>query len=161
MKLSVIYHSVSGNTKRIAEFISEGAQAVEGTEVQTMSIGRIDEEFVQQSNAVIIGFPTYNGSCSWNIKKWIDTIKIDLAGKLGAVFVTENYLGGGADFAEIVIIGALLVHGMLIYSAGGSRGQPFTHFGPVNIKDGDDFQQNRSKLFGSRIALKAIELWGI
>lgn len=32
------------------------------------------------------------------MKKWFDTTKVDLEGKLGSVFATENYLGGGAVF---------------------------------------------------------------
>jgi NAD(P)H dehydrogenase (quinone) len=94
------------------------------------------------------------------MKKWLDQTKNRLAGKLGAVFATENYLGGGADFAELSLIGCLLVYGMIVYSAGASRGDPLTHFGAVCIRDGDEKQKERARIFGKRIAEKAVELFG-
>jgi len=159
MKLSIIYHSKSGNTKAIAQIMADGAQSVEGTEVRCMSIDEVDKEFLTESDAAIFGTPTYAGNYSWQMKKWLDTESGKLAGKLGAAFATENYLGGGADFAELTILGHLLVKGMVVYSAGASKGQPFTHFGAVAIKDGTDDQKDRARIFGQRIAEKAHELF--
>ncbi len=159
MKIAIIYHSQGGNTKKVASIIAEGAKINDIIEVKIMSIGRVDEEFVSRAKAVIFGCPTYYGTFSWQIKKWFDTTKIDLEGKLGSVFATENYLGGGAEVAEMGMIGHMLIRGMLIYSAGFTKQGPITHYGAVNIKDGDEFQQRRSKLLGQRIAEKAVELF--
>lgn len=160
VKISIIYHSVSGNTKKIAEKIAEGVQKVEGAEVKATSIDEIDKEFLEASSAVIIGTPVYLGTFSWQLKKWLDTYReVSLGGKLGAVFATENTFGGGADIAELAIVGQLLVKGLLVYSAGVSQGQPSTHFGTVSIKDGDDVQRERAVLFGERIAKKTKELF--
>jgi NAD(P)H dehydrogenase (quinone) len=159
MKISLIYHSDTGNTKRISEIIAEGARLGGVVEVRGMSIEEVDDSFVESSNAVILGCPTHRGSLSWQMKKWIETTKLKLAGKIGGVFVTENYIGGGADLAEIVLIAHLLVLGMLVYSGGTSWGQPFTHYGAVAIKDGDDAQRERARIFGERIALKTRELF--
>jgi NAD(P)H dehydrogenase (quinone) len=160
MRISVIYHSETGNTKRIAEIIAHGAKLGDEVEVKSMSIDEIDEGFVESSKAVILGCPTHRGTLSWQMKKWIGTTKLKLAGKLGSVFATEAYIGGGADFAEMALIGHLLVLGMLIYSGGTSWGQPFTHYGAVAIKEGDQAQRERAKLFGQRIARKTFELFG-
>ena len=159
MRISIIYHSDTGNTKRIAEIIAEGARLGGVVEVRSMSVEEVDDSFVESSNAVILGCPTHRGSLSWQMKKWIETTKLKLAGKIGSVFVTENYIGGGADLAEIVLIAHLLVLGMLVYSGGTSGGQPFTHYGAVAIKDGDDAQRERAKIFGERIARKTQELF--
>jgi NAD(P)H dehydrogenase (quinone) len=160
MKIAIVYHSESGNTEKVAQIIAEGARMNDLLDVRTMSLESLDEAFVSESHAVIFGCPTYCGSFSWQMKKWFDTTSMNLAGKLGGVFATENYLGGGADVAELSLIGHLLVRGMLAYSAGVSKGQPFTHFGAVTVKTGDDWQQNRARLFGQRIAEKALELFG-
>ncbi len=160
MKLAILYHSQSGNTKSVAEIIAEGARISADIEVQAMSIDEIDEAFVASSSAIIFGCPTYAGSLSWQMKKWFDLTAVKLEGKLGSVFVTENYLGGGADVAELVMVGAMLVRGMLVYSAGVSRGDPFTHFGAVTVKEGDEWQQHRAWLLGNRVAEKARELFG-
>lgn len=158
MKIAVLYHSESGNTKKIAELIAEGAAAA-GSEVRTMSIDVVDEDFVAAAEAVVLGCPTYYGTYSWQIKKWVDTTKIKLADKLGSVFATANGFGGGAEAAELGLAGMLLAKGMLVYSAGVAKGTPFTHFGAVAVKDGDAAQQERAKLFGRRVAEKAAELF--
>ena len=160
MKISVIYHSETGNTKRVAEIIAEGARLGGEVEVKGMTLDEVDQAFVENSKAVIIGCPTIRGSCSWQMKKWVGTTRVKLAGKIGSVFATENYIGGGADFTELELISRLLVIGMLVYSGGTSWGQPFTHYGAVAIKDGDEPQRERAKLFGERIARKTLELFG-
>lgn len=159
MKIAIIYHSESGNTERVASLIAEGANAVDGVEARTMKIDAVDEAFVVAARAVVVGCPVYAGSCSWQIKRWLDTTGIKLAGKLGSAFATANHIGGGAEAAEILLIGALLVRGCLAYAAGASEGQPYTHFGAVTIKDGDDKQKERARIYGGRIARKARELW--
>ena len=160
MKISVIYHSVSGNTGRLAELVAEGARLGGEVEVRSMNIDEVDEAFVMDSKAVILGCPTHRGALSWQMKKWIETTRLKPAGKIGSVFVTEGYIGGGADFAEMELIAHLLVLGALVYSGGTAWGQPYTHYGAVAIKDGDEAQRERAKLFGERIARKALELFG-
>lgn len=157
MKIAIVYYSKSGNTKQVADLIAEGARKINGVDVKCMSIEEIDGNFVQEAKAVILGSPTIAGTFAWQIKQWIDSAK--LGNKLGAVFATANYLGGGADIAELSMIGMLLVKGMLVYSAGAAEGQPFTHFGAVCIQGGDESQQERAKIFGERIAKKAAELF--
>ncbi|MCX7708532.1 MAG: flavodoxin family protein [Clostridia bacterium] len=159
MKVSVVYHSQGGHTKEVAGIIAEGAKISKDIEVQTMSIGRLDEDFLKESKAVILGCPTYYGTFSWQMKKWLDTAKVDLAGKLGSVFATENYLGGGADVAELGLVGHMLIRGMLVYSAGYTKEGPITHYGAVTIREGDEWQQRRARLLGKRVAEKAWELF--
>ncbi len=160
MKISVIYHSQSGNTKRIAEIIAEGARLGGEVEVKSMSIDEVDEPFAESSKAIIVGCPTHRGAFSWQMKKWIGTTKLKFAGKLGSVFATEAYIGGGADFAEMELVAHFLVMGMLVYSGGTSWGQPYTHYGAIAIKDGDEAQRERARIFGERISRKTLELFG-
>jgi NAD(P)H dehydrogenase (quinone) len=161
MKIAIIYHSESGNTAKVADLIAAGAQIAPDFEIKTMSIDAVDPEFVAAAKAVIFGCPTYYGTFSWQMKKWFDTKgKLDLAGKLGSVFATANHFGGGSEVAELGMAAHLLVGGMLVYTPGTSQGAPFLHFGAVTIKDGDQFQKERAKIFGQRIAAKALELFG-
>lgn len=161
MKISIVYHSVSGNTKTVADLIAKGVSGVGDIEVKSMSIANIDESFLKQSVAIIFGSPTYAGTFSHQMKQWIDTISIrQFEGKLGAVFATENYLGGGADVALMGMVGLLLIGGMLVYSGGAGHGHPYTHFGAVCIRSGDEFQQQRALIFGERVARKAKQLFG-
>lgn len=159
MKIAIIYHSESGNTQKIAGMIAEGAHVCDDIEVKTMSIDEVDEAFVAEAKAVILGTPTHGGTYSWQMKKWLDTGKIKLADKLGSTFATANFIGGGAGAAEQALIHQMLVKGMLVYSSGGSKGAPIIHFGAVAIKDGDEAQQERARVLGKRVAEKAVELF--
>jgi NAD(P)H dehydrogenase (quinone) len=160
MKVSVIYHSESGNTASIADAISKGASLGGTVESKSMHIDKIDQNFIEESSAVIIGCPTYGGTYSWQIKKWLDTAKINLRGKLGSAFATENHIGGGADIAELGILGHLLVKGMLVYTAGNVKEENvMLHYGAVAIRSGDEYQQKRASALGKAVAEKAKELF--
>ena len=159
MKIAILYHSETGNTANVAELIADGAKGVHGADVKTMSIDALDADFVKQASAVVFGCPTYAVSMSWQMKKFLDTTNLDLDGKLGGVFVTANYVGGGAEIAELTMIAALLLRGMLVYSAGFTCGNPLTHLGAVAIQSGDDAQRKRAQIFGERMAQKANELF--
>ena len=160
MKLAIIYHSESGNTKKVAEMIAQGAEKAGNVETRTMSIDAVDEEFLAEAKAVMFGTPTYFATYSWQMKKWLDLTRPKVAGKLGGVFATANFFGGGAEIAEQGLLMHLLALGMLAYSVGTACGLPFTHLGTVAIKTGSEFEQDRAKIYGERFAAKALELFG-
>lgn len=159
MKIAIVYHSVSGNTKKIAEFVASGVEKSGVDEVKLMSIDSIDYDFIEKSQGVIFGTPTYYASMSWQMKKWFDTSTCKLSGKLGSCFATANFMGGGSEVAEGALVHHMLVKGMVVYTAGGGEGLPFTHLGATSIREGDEFQQNRAVIFGERIGRKALELF--
>ena len=78
MKIAVIYHSVSGNTKKQADLVAEGVRSISGVEVKTMSIDDADNAWIEESDAVIFGSPCYEGSCSWQMKKYLDLYLIHI-----------------------------------------------------------------------------------
>ncbi|WFD08925.1 flavodoxin family protein [Tepidibacter hydrothermalis] len=159
MKIAIIYHSETKNTEKVARIVAKGAEKVESIETKCMSIDNIDETFFEESKVVFFGTPTYGGSYSWQMKKWLDECKLKLAGKVGCVFATERYLGGGADNAELALISQLLVRGMFAYSVGASEGDPYTHFGAVCINDGTKEQKERVEIFAERVAKNAKKLF--
>ena len=60
------------------------------------------------------------------------------------------------------ILGQMLVKGMLVYSGGGSFGQPIIHHGPVALdKVGNHYEESREmfRIYGLRFASKAKELF--
>lgn len=162
MKIAIIYHSESGNTQRMADLVREGCLNVRGIEARCMSIDNIDETYAIEAAAIIFGSPTYEGTCSWQMKKYLDTGPRGLSGKLGGVFISQNWPGGGgASFAEMTVIAAMLVHGMLVYSGGISVGTPYLHFGAVSTKaPGEDIYGERCIKLGENIATKALKLFG-
>ena len=162
MNISIIYHSETGNTARMAALIAEGCRKVPRANAKPMRVDAVDADFVAQSAAVIFGTPTHGGNISWQIKRFLEEIdQAALAGKLGAVFASQNWPGGGgASFAEMSLIASLLVRGMLIYSGGMSASDPPVHFGAVSHRAPDEpLYRDRCLALGENIARKAAEIF--
>jgi NAD(P)H dehydrogenase (quinone) len=162
MQIAIVYHSETGNTARMAELVREGCARVAGVEARCMSIDALDQGYIDAARAVILGSPTYEGSCTWQIKRYLDREAKGLAGKLGGVFVSQNWPGGGgASFAEMTIIAGMLVRGMLVYSGGITEGHPYLHFGAVSRRAPDEeLYRERCLKLGENIARKVVELFG-
>lgn len=161
MKIAIVYHSETGNTQRMAELVAEGCLKVDGVECKSMSIDAIDEECLAAAQVVFLGCPTYEGSPSWQMKKFLDTVSVDLGGKLGGVFASQNWPGGGgADFAEMTMIAGMLVRGMLIYSGGITEGTPYLHFGAVSARSPEGLYAERCVKLGENLATKGKALFG-
>ncbi|SDF45443.1 MULTISPECIES: flavodoxin family protein [unclassified Duganella] len=71
-KIIVVYHSGYGHTKRVAEYVGEGA----GGELLAIDAeGNLPEggwEKLAAADAIVFGAPTYMGSPSWQFKKFAD-----------------------------------------------------------------------------------------
>jgi len=65
---------------------------MEGVEARYMEVGEVDDDYVTEASAVIFGSPTYMGTCSWQLKKYLDSQPTGLANKLGGVFAS-SYAG--------------------------------------------------------------------
>lgn len=161
MKISILYHSVTGNTKKQAELVELGVRQVEGVEVKLMLIDSPDNDWIRESVAVIFGCPTYEGSCSWQMKRYFDEMEVNFSGKLAGVFTTQNWPGGGgADFTEMTMIAAGLTLGMLVYSGGVEQGYPPIHFGAVSQKAPTlPIDRERAVKLGKNIAVMANKLF--
>ena len=161
MKVAIIYHSETGNTQRMAELVKEGAESVAGVEARLVSVTDPDGPYLTEAAVWILGCPTYEGACSWQMKRFLDTVDISPAGKLGGVFASQNWPGGGgADLTEIVLIAGMLVRGMLIYSGGIARGAPYLHFGAVSARRPEGLYEERCRKLGQNLAEKGLEVFG-
>lgn len=71
-KIVIVYHSGYGHTKRVAEYVSEGA----GGELLAIDAeGNLPDggwEKLDAADAIIFGTPTYMGGPSWQFKKFAD-----------------------------------------------------------------------------------------
>ncbi len=162
MKATIIYHSVSGNTKKMAEIIAEAMSTVEGMEAKAFSIDAVDEAYAKESKCIILGTPVYAASTSAAMKTWIETSLFktcQTAGKLGGAFATVGYLHGGAELAIRTILDHLMVYGMLTYSSGAAEGAPVIHLGPVALGSDISEYEELFTIYGKRMANKAVELF--
>lgn len=71
-QIVVVYHSGYGHTRRVAEYVAEGAKA------ELLAIdaeGNLPEggwEKLATADAIVFGSPTYMGGASWQFKKFAD-----------------------------------------------------------------------------------------
>lgn len=161
MKLAIIYHSVSGNTAKAAEFVKEGMEKVEGVEAEVMDVTKVKAEDLEDVSGIVFGAPTYYAHLSWQMLQFMES-NVRLADKLGGAFATANCSQGGSELVLQSLTMLMLAKGMCVYSGGTSHGVPFTHIG-VNAFAKEPSIEERAELlttFGERFALKAKEYFG-
>lgn len=149
MKILVIYYSQTGNTKKMAQLVVEGAKS-EGVDVQLKDIGEVKAKELLKVDGIIIGSPTYYGSMAYQIKQLLDeSVEFhgDLDGKVGAAFSSSANIGGGNETTILDIINAMLIHGMVVQ--GDASGD---HYGPVAIGAPDGRSSRQCKRLGQRVA---------
>ncbi len=72
--IAIIYHSAGGRTKAMAEAVKKGSDSVGNTACKVINIEDIENNwnFLDESDAIIFGCPTYMGSVSSEFKKFMD-----------------------------------------------------------------------------------------
>lgn len=161
MKMTVLYHSKSGNTKTMAEIIVEGMSSVDGVEAKSYSIDDIDENWIKESKCVVVGSPIYMADISGELKSWLvgPSMKYNLAGKIGGAFATADYIHGGGDLGIQNILHHMMVLGMLTYSSGAMQGVPVIHLGPVALSKQLNENKETFTIYGQRMAQKTLEIF--
>ena len=153
----VIYYSRSGNTKQMAEIIA-GAMDEAGLPTKCKDVGDVKIGDLLESEAVVVGSPTYYGRMSAEIARLFDESvskhgKLD--GKIGGAFSSSANIGGGNETTITGIINMLLIHGMVVQ--GDPQGD---HYGPVSIGKPDERVISQCKRRGQRIAELTQKLFG-
>lgn len=125
IKVAIIYHSRNGHTKKQAEAVLEGASSVADTEVKIFSVEEVDEniDFINDSEAIIFGSPTYMGTLSAKYKEFMENtsklwFKQTWKDKLAAGFVNSGWPSGDKlnTLSQLAIFAAQ--HGMIWVSLG-------------------------------------------
>ena len=94
----IVYESVYGNTKKIAEAISKGISSVEGVDCVVKKTGEIHTDDLCDFDAILFGGPNHNQGPALNLVKFIDRAAIvHLKAKVGAAF--DTYTGGNKNIA--------------------------------------------------------------
>lgn len=95
-KIAIIYASISGKTKKMAEAIASGAKSVEGVDVLLKNVHQAKSDDVLDANAVILGGSTYNNKLVKTMDPFLLQLeKLDLNGKVGAAFGSHGWSGEG------------------------------------------------------------------
>ena len=123
----ITYHSVSGNTEKMAQGVAEGAKAVPGTMVVLKRVGEVAADDLLSSDAVIVGSPVYFGNMSGEVKTFFDNWNLKfclsqerrMVNKVGGAFATGASISSGKEITILTIVGAMLLNQMIVVSGGG------------------------------------------
>ena len=119
----VTYHSVSGNTEKMAQAVAEGAKAVSGTSVVLKRVGEVIGDDLLSADAVIVGSPVYGGNMSGEVKTFFDnwgrkfglgTATGKMRNKVGAAFATGGGISGGKEVTMLTILVSMLSQQMIV-----------------------------------------------
>lgn len=133
-KVLVAYHSMSGNTERMAEAVVEGAKSLPGTIVVLKRVGQVTADDLFSADAVIIGSPVYWSNMSGEVKTFFDNWQFKfgvfpefkMKNKIGAAFATGGQISSGKEVTMLTILAAMLGNQMIVVSGGGAFGASAT-----------------------------------
>lgn len=148
-KAIVVYYSRSGNTKKMAELISESISE-SGVMCECRPVEKVTADDLLIYDAIVVGSPTYYGQMAAPIKQLFDDSVSShgrLDGKVGAAFSSAANIGGGNETTIMSIIESMLIAGMVVQ--GDPQGD---HYGPVSIGKPDDRVRKQCQRRGKRIA---------
>jgi NAD(P)H dehydrogenase (quinone) len=129
----VLYYSVGGSVRRMAELLAEGIERVPGASARLRTVPRMtgektmpDEgppycelEDLEQCAGLALGSPTRFGNMAAPLKYFLDGTSLlwhrgALAGKPACVFTSTSSLHGGQETTLLSMMLPLLHHGMLL-----------------------------------------------
>jgi NAD(P)H dehydrogenase (quinone) len=135
----VLYYSVGGSVKRMAEHIASGIERVPGATARVRTVPRISNEKplpedgppyaelrdLEECAGLALGSPTRFGNMAAPLKAFLDGTSLlwqrgALAGKPACVFTSTASLHGGQETTLVSMMLPLLHHGMLV------MGLPYT-----------------------------------
>jgi NAD(P)H dehydrogenase (quinone) len=139
----VLYYSVGGSVKRMAEFVASGIERVPGITARVRTVPRVSTGFetqnaipesgppycelkdLEECAGLALGSPTRFGNMAAPLKHFLDGTSLlwqrgALAGKPACVFTSTASLHGGQETTLVSMMLPLLHHGMLV------MGLPYT-----------------------------------
>ncbi|MBI9087486.1 MAG: NAD(P)H-dependent oxidoreductase [Desulfobacterales bacterium] len=155
-KILITYFSKSGNTRKMAEAIRDGAVAVEGVEVILKKVQETTPDDMLSADGILMGSPTYFGTLAAEVKTLMDqSVRYfgKLNGKVGGAFTSSMAIGGGNETTLLSILQGLMIHGMVIQGV-----QKGNHYGPVSIKAPDEAAQTECNQYGRLVAELVLRL---
>ncbi len=158
MKILVTYHSLSGNTERMAEAVVTGAQSVSGAQVLLKRVGQVTAEDLLSADAVVVGSPVYWSNMSGEVKTFFDNWQFKfgvfpefkMKNKVGAAFATGGQISSGKEVTMLTMLAAMLGNQMIVVSGGGAFGASATTEGESPGIDRTELAE--AKALGVRVA---------
>ncbi|MGA3118171.1 MAG: NAD(P)H-dependent oxidoreductase [Syntrophobacteraceae bacterium] len=152
MQILVLYFSKGGNTRKLAEAIARGIEAVPGGKTLLRTTQEVTKDDFLNSDGIIAGSPVYFGVMAADLKRVFDefiSVRKKMENKVGAAFATSGDPTGGKETTMISIIQCLLIYGMII------AGDPLDatgHYGVACVGPPDEESAANGEKLGRRVA---------
>ena len=162
VKVLVAYHSLSGNTERMAEAVVDGVKSISGTAVLLKRVGKVTADDLFSADAVVVGSPVYWSNMSGEVKTFFDNWQFKfgvfpeykMKNKIGAAFATGGQVSSGKEVTMLTILAAMLENKMIVVSGGGAFGASATTEGDSPGIDNKELAD--AKALGRRVAEVAV-----
>ena len=162
VKVLVTYHSLSGNTERMAEAVVDGVKSVSGTQALLKRVGKVTADDLFSADAVVVGSPVYWSNMSGEVKTFFDNWQFKfgvfpdfkMKNKIGAAFATGGQVSSGKEVTMLTILAAMLGNQMIVVSGGGAFGASATTEGDSPGIDNKELAD--AKALGRRVAEVAV-----
>ncbi|UCE63470.1 MAG: flavodoxin family protein [Nitrospirota bacterium] len=157
VRVLVAYHSLTGNTQKMAKGVVEGAKSVSGTVVELHRVGDVTAEQLFDSDAIVVGSPVYWANMAGEVKTFFDNWQFKfgvypefkMRDKVGAAFTTGGQISSGKEVTMLTILAAMLGNQMIVVSEGGA-------FGASATTEGDSPGIDEKELAGARALGKRV-----
>jgi len=158
IKVLVAYHSVTGNTEKMARGVADGAREVPGTSAVMKRVGQVTRDDLFSADALVVGSPVYWSNMAGEVKTFFDDWQrkfgvfpeLKMRDKVGAAFATGGQVSGGKELTMLSILAAMLGNQMIVVSGGGAFGaSATTEGGSPGI---DDAELAVARSLGRRVA---------
>jgi len=112
----VVYHSVTGHTRLMAESVAEGAREVPAADVRVRTVDEVRTEDLLWADAVVVGGPVRSGNISPEVGSFLNGMPFggEMKDKVGATFTTGGGISAGEELAQVAVLHAMLVYGMIV-----------------------------------------------
>ncbi|HJT21330.1 MAG TPA: flavodoxin family protein [Nitrospira sp.] len=158
VKVLVAYHSLSGNTERMAEAVVAGANEYPGAQVSMKRVAEVTADDLFSSDALVVGSPVYWSNMSGEVKSFFDNWQFKfgvfpefkMKNKIGAAFATGGQVSSGKELTMLTILAAMLGNQMIVVGGGGAFGASATTEGDSPGIDNKELSDARS--LGRRVA---------
>ena len=163
VKVLVTYHSLSGNTERMAEAVVDGVKSVSGAEAILKRVGKVTADDLFSADAVVVGSPVYWSNMSGEVKTFFDNWQFKfgvfpdfkMKNKIGAAFATGGQVSSGKEVTMLTILAVMLGNQMIVVSGGGAFGASATTEGDSPGIDKKELAD--AKALGRRVAEVAMQ----
>jgi NAD(P)H dehydrogenase (quinone) len=157
VKVLIAYHSVTGNTEKMAQGVAEGAKSVSEANVVLKKVSEVTADDLLACDALIVGSPVYfaNMAGEVNFDNWLLKFRFvftdfKMRNKIGGAFVTGGAISNGKETTMQSIHAAMLINQMSVVSGGGAFGASATT-GP-DSPGVDDKELEAARALGKRVA---------